>query len=412
MFTGAAQFPQYRRYVAAICCLLLIAILFSLAAVKAPNLLPFVAIVVALLICAVAVYLKRTGRDHKIRLLLYPLLKTITLNRSQNTIFGRLDGCIEGEVYGWALNPREPSRAPKLTLHVDNVQVAEVLPVQYRPDVGTHSFYFDLTAYCTPAQRATISASFSDGRLLPNSPLVASIPARSAAISEAVLFMHIAKTAGTAFREAIAENYKQSEIAYLYPDPPGLLTYKLELLPLEQRRGFRLVIGHFQYGMHDLFPQKCKYVTIVREPVARVVSHYRYILEKQNNNGAKVEDSPDALLAMLERQETVNLDNLMVRCFAGVDEKDVPPGHVNEEVHALAVQHLENDFSFVGHQERSNEAYLNLQQRFNWKPRAALGSVNKGRFSRTQNYESVRQAIEHFNRWDCQLYAEIRRLFP
>jgi hypothetical protein len=163
--------------------------------------------------------------------------------------------------------------------------------------------------------------------------------------------------------------------------------------------------------MHSLLPQKCQYVTIVREPVARVISHYRYILEKRNDSGTKDEDSAGALVAMLERHETVNLDNLMVRCFAGVDEKDVPPGYVNQEVYALAVQHLENDFSFVGYQESANEAYLKLQQRFNWKPRAALDSVNKGRFSAIQKYESARPAIEHFNRWDCQFYAQIRSLF-
>jgi hypothetical protein len=338
-------------------------------------------------------------------------LEKLALSRSKNTVFGRLDGCIEGELYGWALNPKEPLSAPKLTLCVESRPVAEVVPVQYRPDIGRHSFYFDVSQYCAPGQRTTVDARLPDGRLLPNSPLAVSVPARSARPSDAVLFMHIAKTAGTAFREAIAENYRQSEIAYLYPDPPGLLTYKLELLPLEQRKGFRLVIGHFQYGIHSLLPQKCQYVTIVREPVARIISHYRYILEKRNERGTGNEDSAGALVAMLERYETVNLDNLMVRCFAGVDEKDVPPGYVNQEVYALAVQHLENDFSFVGYQESANEAYLNLQQRLNWKPRAALDSVNKGRFSATQKYESARQAIEHFNRWDCQLYEQIRSLF-
>lgn len=325
-------------------------------------------------------------------------------------MLGRLDGCIEGEVYGWALNPNKPFTAPKLTIYVASRPIAEVLPVQYRPDIGPYSFYFDLSQVCEAHQKASVDARFSNGRVLPHSPLVVSIPARSVRSSETVLFMHIAKTAGTAFREAIAENYRQSEIAYLYPDPPGLLTYKLELLPLEQRRGFRLVIGHFQYGIHDLLPQKCQYVTIVREPVARVISHYRYILERNNAKGES-EGSADSLVAMLERRETVNLDNIMVRCFAGVDEKNVPPGHVSEEVYALALQHLENEFCFVGHQESANEAYLKLQQKFNWKPRA-LGSVNKGRFSAKQKYEPARRAIEHFNHWDCRLYAQIRRLFP
>ena len=375
-----------------------------------PHLLPIFVGCAALIVCIAALYVKSTGRDQKIKLLLYPLLEKAALPQKKNILLGRLDGCIDGELYGWAVNPKEPSIAPKLTLCVENRPIAEVLPVQYRPDVGKHAFYFDLSRFCMPKQR--IDAKFSDGRLLPNSPLIASAPASFARPIETVLFMHIAKTAGTAFREVIAENYKQSEIAYLYPDPPGLLTYKLELLPEEQRRGFRLVIGHFQYGVHNLFPQECKYVTIVREPVARVISHYRYILEKQDGGSAIKMDSAAALIEMLERRDTVNLDNLMVRCFAGIDEKDVPPGQINEEVYALAVYHLETDFSFVGYQERASEAYTALQQRFHWKPRAALENVNKGRFSGKQKYESGRAAIEHFNCWDCRLYAHIRQLFP
>lgn len=393
------------------CGLLAIAFLFGTVVFEAPHLLlPLVAFA-ALVVCIAALYLKRTGRDQKIKLLLYQIFGKLPLiGNGRHNVLGRLDGCVEGELYGWAVNPKEPSIAPKLTLCVEGRPVAEVVPVQYRPDIGKHAFYFNLNRFCLSNQR--IGARFSDGRSVPNSPLVVSIPANSVRPPDTVLFMHIAKTAGTAFREAIAENYRQSEIAYLYPDPPGLLTYKLELLPLEQRRGFRLVIGHFQYGMHDLLPQRCKYVTIVREPVARVISHYRYILEKQDGSIAAKQDSAAGLAEMLERSATVNLDNLMVRCFAGVDEKDVPPGEVDKEVYSLAVHNLETEFSFVGYQERADEAYVSLQQRFHWKPRAALENVNKGRFSGKEKYESARAAIEHFNHWDCQFYAHIRQLFP
>ena len=403
-----------RKYALALGVLLALIIFFGAAASFAPHLIPLLSGIFVLLVVTAALYLKKTGRDQKLKLLLFPFLQKFAFFRNtdgQEIVLGRLDGCLDGELYGWALNPNKSLIAPKLTLYVENRPVAAVLPVHYRPDIGTHSFYFDLSQVCEANRKARVDARFSSGRLLPHSPLAVAIPARSGRPPETVLFMHIAKTAGTAFREAIAENYKQSEIAYLYPDPPGLLTYKLELLPLEQRLGFRLVIGHFQYGIHDLFPQKCRYVTIVREPVARVISHYRYILEQKNVKGEN-EDSAGSLIAMLERRETVNLDNIMVRCFAGVDEKDVPAGYVSQEVYERAVQHLENEFCFVGHQESANEAYVKLQQKFNWKPRVALDNVNKSRFSQKQKYEPARQAIEHFNEWDCRLYAQICRLFP
>jgi Sulfotransferase family len=351
--------------------------------------------------------LLRNGRDQKLKLLLFGLFG----GSGQHTdatgpeFLGRLDGCLEGEIFGWALDQTRLDSAPKITFYVDDRPVGEVLPVYHRPDVGQHCLHFDLTDCCEQEPAARVEAKFPNGHALSNSPMVVNIPSRSKPThAEAVLFMHIAKTAGTAFREAMLQNYRQSEVAYLYPDPPGFLPINLGLFPLEQRRRVRLVIGHFQYGVHQFFPQEYRYVTIVRNPISRVISHYEYFCECQ---GGKTD-----LIEILERSLTVNFDNLMVRCFSGVDEKDAPPGHVDREMYDLAVHNLRKAFSFVGHQERADDAWTQLQHRFGWKGSPTLPVINKTPNGNLEKYESQRKAIEHFNRWDCQLYVEICELFP
>jgi hypothetical protein len=238
------------------------------------------------------------------------------------------------------------------------------------------------------------------------------IPERTAALhSETILFMHIPKTAGTAFREAMTGNYKHSQVAYLYPHPPGFLVSNLGLLPLEQRARFRLVMGHFQYGIHEFLPQEYTYVTIVRDPVERVISHYNYLRQTQpeiTSDGPVTLSLPE----MLERHRTANFDNLMVRCFSGLDKNDVPPGHVDQRVYDLAVDHLRTKFKFVGYQNRANEAYAALQKQFNWNARASLEIVNKGDRSSANIDEATRGIIERFNTWDCRLYSKVRELFP
>ena len=243
--------------------------------------------------------------------------------------------------------------------------------------------------------------------------MVVTIPAaRPVRHSEAVLFMHISKTAGTAFREAIVENYKQSEIVYLYPDVPGFLCENLALLPLEQRARFRFIIGHFKHGIHQFLPQEWTYVTVLRDPVSRVISEFRFLLLSKHHKISAVEnDSPAYLVELIERRENITLDNYMVRSFSDVSEEDFPPGHINREVFEAAVNNIRTTFSFVGHQERSDEAYRAVQQRFHWKP-GCLNIVNRGALSTNQDYEPVRSTIEHFNRWDCRLHAEICKLFP
>src|SRR5207248_1121262 len=116
---------------------------------------------------------------------------------------------------------------------------------------------------------------------------------------------------------------------------------------------------------------------VVRDPVSRIISEFRYFLAKQPNGFDKAKDSPEHLVGLLERRESVTLDNHMVRCFSGISEKDFPPGHIEREIYGLAVHNLKAAFSFVGHQERSTEAYAALQKRLHWKPRS-LEIVNRG----------------------------------
>jgi hypothetical protein len=326
-------------------------------------------------------------------------------------LVGRLDGDVDGELYGWALDKRHVSIPPKVTFYVDERPVGEALSAHYRPDVKEHSFFFDLTECCAPRSAARVEAKFPDRTPLSNSPLKVKIPPRAAPLhSETILFMHIPKTAGTAFREAMIENYKYSQVAYLYPHPPGLLVSNLGLLPLEQRARFRIVMGHFQYGIHEFLPQQSTYVTIVRDPVERVVSHYHYLRQTQPeitfDGGVTL-----SLAEMLERGRTVNLDNLMVRCFSGVAENDVPPRCVDEGVYRLAIDHLRTRFKFVGYQDRTDEAYAALQSQFNWKARPSLEIVNKGERSGVTLDEATRAAIKRFNAWDCRLYSKIREFF-
>lgn len=56
-----------------------------------------------------------------------------------------------------------------------------------------------------------------------------------------------------------------------------------EIIPLEQRARLRLLMGHFAYGIHDHIPKPCRYTTILREPVRRVPSVYRYVLSEPAN---------------------------------------------------------------------------------------------------------------------------------
>lgn len=336
-------------------------------------------------------------------------------------VHGSLDGLVDGELYGWALDADVPAEPVNVTVFLDRHPVACVAAVHYRPDVaermncsGSHGFYVDLAPYLLPEREVAIDVRLPNGRSIANAPLIVRTSATTPrAKRPTVLFMHIPKTAGTALREAMTANYRQSEIAYLYTEPPGFLVRDLRALPLEQRRAYRLVIGHFQFWMHEALPQQSDYITIVREPGARVLSQYAYTRQTQPELVARSDGGVMSLPDLCEKRLTVNFDNAMVRCFSGVDQNDFPPGKLTREVYELAVHHLHTAFAFVGHQEDLMTAYAVLSRQYGWQAIQTLPYVNVGTVRPIETERSeVLAAIQHYNRWDYLLYGEILKRFP
>jgi hypothetical protein len=335
-------------------------------------------------------------------------------------IHGSFDGMKDGEVFGWALDADHPTRPVPVTVFVDGRPAAHVQAVYYRSDLGEkmgsaeHGFYVDLAEHFQNARETVIDVRLPNGCSLLGAPAVIYVPTIAPRKSRpTVLLMHIPKAAGTSFRDAIGTNFLLSEIAYLYPSAPGFLVKDLRELSLEQLRVLRLIIGHFQFGIHEFLPQTSEYITIVREPGARVLSQYRYLLQTdpelaRDRNGRVV-----SLLELFEKRLTVNFDNLMVRHFSGVGECDLPPGTVTEAVFERAVTNLRSNFRFVGHQECSSQAYEWLCEDYGWHTTEHLPEANLGKIRLEETLgPDLNAAIRHYNRWDYLLYDEILKRFP
>ncbi|MGI9072310.1 MAG: DUF4118 domain-containing protein [Bryobacteraceae bacterium] len=332
---------------------------------------------------------------------------------------GHLDGIQDGEIFGWAINPDVPGKPAKITAHVNGRPVVEALAVYYRPDVaeqfkcsGKHGFHLDLSQICDADTEAIIDVRLSNGKSLQNAPMRAHLPRRRLSRTPTLLYMHIAKTAGTALRETILKNYKQSEIAYIYPEPPGFPVRDLRDLPLAQRSQFRFVVGHFQYGIHNEIPNDYTYFSIVRNPLHRVRSHYNFLVEHKNPIVAD-HGRIKTLEEMLEGKLTVDLDNLMVRCFAGVSETHFTAGTINAEIYELARHHAGKEFLYIGQQERLADAYSVLQAKLGWNWSLPPEMMNRGSYSREDRMADADAAlIKRFNSWDFKLYEHILDIFP
>jgi hypothetical protein len=328
---------------------------------------------------------------------------------------GYVDCVQNGEMAGWVFDRNHPEIPAVVTISSDGVPPIKALACQYRADVavaygtpGLHGFRVLLPGG-GPAHAAEISVTCEDGHPLGNGAFPLRFERRQASLGErrdgpCLIFMHIQKTAGIAFRDAILANFSGAETALIYPDPPGFPRWQLKLMPDEQRRSLQCVMGHIGVGIHENFSQPFEYVTIVRDPVKRVISNYQHMCRNRSPPAVLPEGGFTPLEKLLESGASIELDNLITRYFSGT-EGHCLGGLVNQEWFELALANLRR-FRFIGHQEKSDASWAELCRLYGWS-RGVLRKVNVGDVSPLEVSARTLAAIADYNRYDIMLYREI-----
>ena len=83
-------------------------------------------------------------------------------------------------------------------------------------------------------------------------------------------FLHIPKTAGTTLYALLDQHYPLKDIC------PEQLSSKVKKIPLEELARYRLIHGHLDYNFIKLLPKKPIIITMLRDPVERIISLYEY----------------------------------------------------------------------------------------------------------------------------------------
>jgi len=98
------------------------------------------------------------------------------------------------------------------------------------------------------------------------------------------IFLHIPKTGGTTIRNNVEANLDKQQYSMLRTSKSlfsqdQVFSYYDSLSESEKDK-IVFIGGHFAYyGIHKFFPlRKCRYVTFLREPIYRLVSHYNHCL--------------------------------------------------------------------------------------------------------------------------------------
>jgi hypothetical protein len=186
-----------------------------------------------------------------------------------------------------------------------------------------------------------------------------------------------------------------------YPELPQVAAFRFGHMSPPKQARIRAIKGHMGFGLDRYLLRPAAYVTLLREPVDRVLSHYYYTVDWQN----RPED-----LGLYEHLATLIEGNLQTRMLAAPYDDgagELPP----DQLLARAKDNL-RACTFVGLTERFDESLLLLRRAVGWRwPIYVRANVNHHRPPREAVPEEVRRRIAADNALDVALYEYARELF-
>lgn len=228
--------------------------------------------------------------------------------------------------------------------------------------------------------------------------------------SPLLIFIHIPKTAGITLSFVLQRQFSRKQFLRLYQDQDAKIQGYIDATT-SQRNSIRGIRGHFGYGIHEqLQEQDYIYFTMIREPIARVISHYFFHLYHPLENpppiSRKIRKEKIKLKPYVTDLKLKVLDNHQTRLLVG-DQDGMKPefGQCPSEFLEIAKRHLDEHFAVVGVTERFDETLLVLQKVFGWKmPLYISKNISRIRPKDDEISPYAREAIADINQLDLALY--------
>jgi len=237
-----------------------------------------------------------------------------------------------------------------------------------------------------------------------------------------VVFVHVPRTGGTTLRSVFTTAYGADAVR-----APGNIFRSvdrtrsgLKRLAAGRHLGLRVVAGHVPFGLAcTLMPEGTRYVTLLRDPVERALSHYEHARTHHHRplspRPTRARPSAAALpiAAALALEDAIArdehlLDNLATRMLCDAES---PYGDLPDDALESAKRNLRDRFELVGLTERMDESIV-LLDRLLGTGRAPYTSrrVRRRRAGGKPSADALAE-IGRRNALDLELYAFAGELF-
>jgi hypothetical protein len=224
---------------------------------------------------------------------------------------------------------------------------------------------------------------------------------------EKAIFVNLARTGGTSLGRSIIEHYDEGEAHTFYPEPveydvfghitaDWFLDYLRKIGP-QDLEAVKVFMGHLPYVEKARLPFPARYITVLRNPIARVISGYAY--GNLNGHALPFDFFSFGLHLSVSWSESSSFQNPMSKvllCKETIGTADV-----------AAIEKRIEDFDFVG-----------ITEDMAWTTDRVLEFLRKGyptvhHINRTPEvplskiHPATIEAIKFRNRLDIRIYNQV-----
>jgi hypothetical protein len=230
------------------------------------------------------------------------------------------------------------------------------------------------------------------------------VPTSGALGGSRLIFLHIPKTAGTTLKQVLVRQYGFRGLFEIYGNRLPEAVQEIQQLGEDRLAALRAFVGHMPFGLHELLPEPAAYISLLRHPVDRLVSHYYYVLRARGSPLHEMTVSNHlSLEEYVKRGPAAPLfNNGQTRLLGSRGMLTAEPA--TEETFEAAKRNLDR-FALVGLTERFDETLLILKRLFGWHwPVYEKEKVGTNRPKRNDLSAQAVHTILERNQLDLELY--------
>lgn len=228
-----------------------------------------------------------------------------------------------------------------------------------------------------------------------------------------LLFLHIPKAGGSTLNSILEKHFDLESIFRINGVRPQESIDEFRNLPEAKKKKVKFINGHMPFGIHDFLPNQSTYITMLRHPVERIISHYYYVKRRPDHYlHERVMSHNMSLKDYVNSGISLELENYQTRMLSSIGAKKSDENRSSTHMLKIAKRNLSENFAMVGLTEKFDETLILLKNRCGFKNIFYFKkNVTNNRLTKQGLSKDIIQAIEQKNLLDMELYQYAESIF-